>query len=133
MGRRHYHRSRPAHYFWRGIAESEWVCGPQLSYRKGDKTQYFNVQVNEGGFDAHRLPGGDLLIKVGPRVYGVNSSAQCGACPRTELRILRLTLDVKVHEVLQLGGVVDTGMEASQDFAVSADCIASGRVRPSRV
>jgi len=28
---------------------------------------------------------------------------------------------MKVHQVLQLGGVVDTGMEASQDFTVSPD------------
>ncbi|HTT18502.1 MAG TPA: hypothetical protein VMG82_06135 [Candidatus Sulfotelmatobacter sp.] len=113
--------ARPEHSFWHGITEGEWVCGPHLSYRKGDQTQYFNAQVNEDGFDAHRLPGGDLLIKVGPRTYGENSSGQCGACPRTELRIFRLTPNMKVHEILQLGGVVDTGVEASQDFTVSND------------
>jgi hypothetical protein len=113
--------ARPAHYFWHGISSSEWVCGPHLSYRKGEETQNFDMHVDEHGFDAHRLPGGDLLIKVGPRAYGVNSSAQCGACPRTELRILRLSADMKIHEVLQLGGVVDTGTGISQDFSVSPD------------
>ena len=113
--------AQPVHYFWHGIAESEWICGPHLSYRKGEKIQKFDVNVAEGGFDAHRLPGGDLLIKVGPRSYGINSYGQCGACPRTELRILRLSADMKIHEVLQLGGVIDTGTGVSQDFTVSAD------------
>jgi hypothetical protein len=113
--------AHPARYFWHGIAENEWVCGPHLSYRKGDRTHYFNAHVDESGFDAHRLPDGDLLIKVGPRAYGVNSSGQCGACPRTELRILRLSADMKIHEVLQLGGVIDTGTGVSQDFTVSPD------------
>lgn len=111
----------PMHYFWHAIAPNEWVCGPHLSYRKGDQMQKFDVHVDEPGFDAHRLPNGDLLIKVGPRSYGVNSSAQCGACPRTEVRILRLTPDMKVREVLALGGVIDTDEQASQDFTISSD------------
>ena len=113
--------ARPMHYFSHVIAENEWICGPHLSYRKGEKVQNFEVHVDEGGFDAHRLPGGDLLIKVGPRAYSVNSSAQCGACPRTELQILRLSADMKIHEMLQLGGVIDTGTGVSQDFTVSPD------------
>lgn len=113
--------ARGVHYFWHGIAESEWICGPHLSYRKGEKVQNFNVHVDEAGFDAHRLPEGDLLIKVGPRAYGENSSAQCGGCPRTEVRILRLSVDMKIYEVLELGGVIDTDTGASQDFTVSPD------------
>jgi hypothetical protein len=113
--------AHPVHYFWHAIAESEWVCGPHLSYRKGEKIQAFDVHADSDGFDARRLPGGDLLIKVGPRSYGEDSSGQCGACPRTELRILRLSADMKIREVLELGGVVDTGMEASQDFTISPD------------
>jgi len=109
------------HYFWHAIAESEWICGPHLSYRKGGKSQSFDVDVAEDGFDAHRLPDGDLLIKVGPRVYGVNSNAQCGACPRTELRVFRLSADRKLSDALQLGDVVDNGTGASQDFTVSPD------------
>jgi hypothetical protein len=114
--------AHPVRYFWHGIAESEWVCGPTLSYRKGEKTQNFDLQVDQDGFDAHRLPGGDLLIKVGPRVYSsAFGSGQCGACPRTELRILRLSADMKIHQVLQLGGVIDSGTGVSQDFTVSPD------------
>jgi hypothetical protein len=68
-----------------------------------------------------------LLIKVGPRAYGVNSSGQCGACPRTELRILRLSADMKIHEVLQLGGIIDTGTGVSQDFTVAPDWLQVGQ------
>jgi hypothetical protein len=114
--------ARPVHFFWHGIAENEWVCGPHLSYRKGDKLQTFDVDVDEHGFDVRHLPGGDLLIKVGPRVYDSEfGSGQCGACPRTELRILRLGADAKAQEMLHLGGIVDNGSGASQDFSLSRD------------
>jgi hypothetical protein len=113
--------AHPTHYFWHGVSENEWVCGPHLSYRKGGEIARFDQHVDAGGFDTRRLPQGELLIKVGPRSYGVESSGQCGACPRTELRILRLNKDLKIREVLSLSGVVDTGIGASQDFTVSSD------------
>jgi len=114
--------AHPVHFFWHGIAESEWICGPHLAYRRHDNAVTFDVGVDEEGFDAHRLPGGDLLIKVGPRVYGSEfGSGQCGACPRTELRILRLGADSKAREMLALGGIIDTGAEKSQDFTLSPD------------
>jgi len=114
--------ARPIQYFWHGVAESEWLCGPQLSYRKGEQRQHFDVDVDQEGFDAHRLPSGELLIKVGPRVYNsAFGSGTCGACPRTELRILRLGTDMKIREVLRLGSIVDDGTGAAQDFAVSPD------------
>jgi hypothetical protein len=111
----------PVHYFWHEIANSEWVCGPHLSYRKGERAQLFDVDLDQDGFDAHRLPGGDLLIKVGPRVYLSESNGQCGACPRTELRIFRLRADGKISDALRLDDIVDNGMGASQDFTVSPD------------
>jgi len=114
--------ARPVHFFWHGIAESEWVCGPHLSYRKGGESHSFDAAVDEDGFDARHLPGGDLLIKVGPRVYGSEfGSGQCGACPRTELNILRVGADLKLQGMIQLGGIVDTGTGASQDFSLSRD------------
>jgi hypothetical protein len=114
--------ARPVHFFWHGIAENEWVCGPHLSYRNGEKLQTFDADVDEDGFDARHLAGGDLLIKVGPRVYGSEfGSGTCGACPRTELRILRLGADAKAQEMLHLGGIVDNGSGASQDFSLSRD------------
>jgi hypothetical protein len=113
---------RPIHYFWRGISTGEWVCGPYLSYRRGENSMGFDVDVDQDGFDAHRLPGGDLLIKTGPRVYGSEfGSGTCGACPRTDLRIFRLGADLKPLEMLRLGGVVDNDSGASQDFALSRD------------
>ena len=38
--------SSPLFLAWN--SDSEWVCGPHLSYRKGEKTQNFDVQVDEG-------------------------------------------------------------------------------------
>jgi len=114
--------AKPVHYFWHGISENEWICGPLLTYRRGDATQSFDLDADPDGFDAHHLDGGDLLIKIGPRVYGsAFGSGQCGACPRTDLRIFRLGADLQLKEMLRLGDVVDNGTGASQDFSLSRD------------
>lgn len=76
------------------------------------------------GLATHRLPNGDLLVKVGPLVYYSEfGSGQCGTCSRTELQIYRLTPDNKIHEVLKLGDVVAGPGESpqDQDFTVSPD------------
>lgn len=113
---------RPVHYFWHWIGGNEYICGPYLTYRRGDKLLNFDAEVDEDGFDAKRLPGGDLLIKVGPRVYGSEfGSGQCGACPRTDLRIFRVGADLRLAEMLNLGGIIDNGAGASQDFSISRD------------
>ena len=114
--------AQPVHFFWHAIGTGEWVCGPYLTYRRSERSLKFAVNVDENGFDARRLPGGDLLIKVGPRAYGSEfGSGQCGACPRAELRIFRLGADLRAREMLRLGDIVDTGSGVSQDFAVSRD------------
>ena len=114
--------ARPIHYFWHPVGGSEYVCGPYLTYRRGDTKLTFDIGIDEDGLDAHRLPGGDLLIKVGPRVYGSEfGSGQCGACPRTDLRIYRIGADLKPQQMLALGTVVDTGTGSSQDFSLSRD------------
>jgi len=114
--------ARRIQYFWQGIGGGEYICGPDLSYRRGETKLNLNVNVDEDGFDARRLPGGDLLIKVGPRVYGSEfGSGQCGACPRTDLRIFRLGADRQLQPMLQLGDIVDNGSGASQDFSLSRD------------
>jgi hypothetical protein len=114
--------ARPVHFFWHAIGGSEYICGPYLKYRNGETSLSFNVDIDEEGLDAHRLPGGDLLIKVGPRVYGSEfGSGTCGACPRTELRVFRLGANLRPVEMIRLGGIVDNGTGASQDFALSRD------------
>lgn len=114
--------ARPVHFFWHGVGENEWVCGPHLTYRGKDQSHAFDAEVDEDGFDAHRLRSGDLLVKVGPRVYySAFGSGACGACPRTEVRILRLRPDMRTSEALRLGVTVDTGTEAAQDFSMSPD------------
>lgn len=114
--------AKAVQYFWHGVSENEWICGPQLTYRRGDTKQSFDVETDPDGFDARHLDGGDLLIKVGPRVYGSSfGSGTCGACPRTDLRIFRLGANLQLREMLSLGGIVDNGTGASQDFALSRD------------
>ena len=114
--------ARPVHFFWHGIGTGEWVCGPYLSYRNSERSLGFDINVDQDGFDARRLPGGDLLIKVGPRVYYSEfGSGTCGACPRTELRIVRLGADLRPLQMIRLGGIVDNGSGVSQDYGLSRD------------
>jgi hypothetical protein len=111
---------RRIHNFWHAIDTGEWVCGPQLAYRKGETTKQLGETVGEEGFDAKRMSDGTLLIKSGPRSYGINSMGQCGACPRVDMRIFAVNKDLKLSEALDLSGIIDTDGR-SEDFALSDD------------
>jgi|GEM_PF-1896196 len=108
------------HNFWHAIDTGEWVCGPQLAYRKGETTKQLGETVGEEGFDAKRMSDGTLLIKSGPRSYGINSMGQCGACPRVDMRIFAVNKDLKLSKALDLSGIIDTDGR-SEDFALSDD------------
>ncbi len=112
---------RLTHYFWNRVGPEEWVCGPPLSHQIHGESESFPYVVSRDGFEAKRLPDGDLLIKNGPRVYNWASNAQCGACPRTELAIYDLGKDRKIFEALRLDGIVDGTQFISQDFTLSPD------------
>jgi hypothetical protein len=113
---------RETHYFWQGGGPGEWVCGPHLTYKKGNSSTSYPYNISQEGFEIKRLPGGELLLKTGPRVwYSEFGSGQCGACPRTDLRIFGLTGDMKIREALKLGDTIDGPRLFSQDFTVSAD------------
>lgn len=114
---------RTEHNFWKELTNDEWVCGPQLTYNKGAKSESTPITVGEEGFDAKRLASGELLVKAGPRVwYSEFGSGQCGACPRTDLRIFELGTDMKFYQVLDLGETIGgaPGL-SSEDFTVSPD------------
>jgi hypothetical protein len=115
---------RPLHYFWHNVSPGEWVCGPQLTYKNGKQLETFEETVAEEGFDTRRAQNGDLLVKVGPRVYYSEfGSGQCGACPRTDIRIFGLTRDMKIYQALELGDFMGAGPDSpqSQDFEITAD------------
>lgn len=111
---------RRIHNFWHGIDTGEWVCGPDLTYRKGETTKRLGETVGEEGFDAKRISDGTLLIKSGPRSYGINSMGQCGACPRVDMRIFSVDKDFKLSEALNLSGIIDTNGQ-SEDFSLTGD------------
>lgn len=112
---------RRIHNFWHAISTGEWVCGPELAYRKGETLKQLGEVVGEEGFDAKRLPEDTLLIKSGPRVYGSEfGSGQCGACPRVEMRIFAVNQDFKLYKALDLGGIIDTNGQ-SEDFSLTND------------
>jgi hypothetical protein len=113
---------RPIHYFWKSAQEDEWVCGPHLTYKKGGQSESMPDAISENGFETNRLPDGELLIKTGPRVwYSEFGSGQCGACPRTDLRVFELGKDMKLYPILSLGDVMNSPRLLSQDFTLSTD------------
>lgn len=114
---------RPTHYFWKDAGPGGWVCGPHLTYRKGDQTASLPSTISTDGFDTKRLADGTLLVKTGPRVwYSEFGSGQCGACPRTDLRIFELGAGARFYQILGLGDVVGGPPTLfSQDFTVSPD------------
>jgi len=115
-------KARLTHYFWQETGPGEWVCGPQLTYKKGGKSASSPHTISSDGFETKRLPDGELFLKTGPRVwYSEFGSGQCGACPRTDLQIFGLGKDMKIREALRLGDVVDGPNLFSQDFTISPD------------
>jgi hypothetical protein len=113
---------RQIHNFWHAISTGEWVCGPDLAYRKDATFKQLGTTVGEEGFDAKRMPDGMLLIKSGPRVYGSEfGSGQCGACPRVDMRIFAVDKDLRLFEALDLGGIIDNGTGQSEDFSLTDD------------
>ncbi len=115
---------RLTHYFWNRVAPKEWVCGSPLIYLSHGHSEEFPYTVSKDGFGKKRLPGGDVLIKTGPREYTWGGQGYCGACPYTELAIFDLTKDGKIFRALALGARIDGGCPGcltSQDFTLSPD------------
>jgi len=114
---------RPIQFFWHQIGTTEWVCGPQLTYRSGMMIREYPEKVSKDGFDARRSPDGSLLIKEGPLVWiSEFGSGQCGACPWTELRILAIDSNENLVTLLNLGSRIGGPPEPSSgDFSVSRD------------
>ena len=116
------------HHFYRyfplgpGKDNSVWVCGPNLAFAKGDNIKSFPEVISEEGLDYKPMPGGRLLIKVGPKVgtRGYNHG-ECGDAPVTDVRIFDLDKDLDLHTAIALGGVICSGPPFSQDFTISSD------------
>jgi len=111
--------ARTIHHFWQKLGPDEWICGPDLAYRKALSAKRYEERVDEQGLAGKRLQDGTLLIKSGPLVYYSEfGSGQCGACPRYDLHILALDKNLKAKQVLSLGGVFQ-GDDDAADFALS--------------
>jgi hypothetical protein len=124
----------PFHYFWRSLGTSEWVCGPDLAYRKGNTIRSFSMSVAEVfgpgqadknvaevGFEVKRRLNGQILIKVGPRLSGTGGMGQCGGCPWSDLSILGIDGDSNLITLLSLRKQIDGDSISSQDFSISPD------------
>jgi hypothetical protein len=112
---------RPIHRYWRNVGPGEWICGPELAYRKGAVSKQFAETIDEVGLDTKRLADGTLLIKSGPMVYYSEfGSGQCGACPRANMSIYALDKNLNLTAAFEFDAVVDDG-EESLDFSISAD------------
>lgn len=119
------------HYFWRALGPDEWVCGPDLAYRKGETVRDLgfstalvsgNDDLADTGFDAKKAPNGTLLIKVGPRVWVGGGLGQCGACPVVDFRMLGVDPNLNLITLLQLGDRIgDPNSPVNEEFSLSPD------------
>jgi len=113
---------RPSHHFWQNVSPGEWICGPELAYRKGENFHLYPENVREEGFAAKRVSDDLLLIKSGPDAYGSEfGSGTCGACPRIDMRVFALDRNLHLSKALDLSTLLDNGDGKSIDFSVAAD------------
>jgi hypothetical protein len=109
-------------FFFKGIDQGEWICGPKLTYKKDDAVHTFDAFVDHEGFNLKKLDNGSMLVKVGPRTYySTFGSGACGACPRTDLRIFSIDKNWNLKKAIGLGGVIGSPTLESQDITVSTD------------
>jgi hypothetical protein len=110
---------RPVEHFWHSVSPGEWICGPELAYKKGTTRKRFPQMIDQESLDTKRLSDGTLLIKSGPSVYYSEfGSGQCGACPRLDVSFLALDKDLNLTEAFALDEVVGGG---SMDLSISDD------------
>jgi len=124
-------KTRSTHFFAREVGEHEYVCGPILRHKQGDKVKDLEIAENEHtfqvvieeekGFDARKLSDGALLVKDGPREeWSKYGSGQCGACPRAFARFYTVTPADQIKRVFDVFDVI--GNEISDmDIQVSPD------------
>jgi len=113
---------RPSHHFWQNVSPGEWICGPELAYRKGENFHLYPENVRDEGFAAKRVSDDLLLIKSGPDAYGSEfGSGTCGACPRIDMRVFALDRNLHLSKALDLSTLLDNGDGKSIDFSVAAD------------
>jgi hypothetical protein len=118
-------------FFWKNVAPGEYLCGPPLRYYKGgagtDLKSGFNghkrqsaLYIDKDDFDVHRLPGGPLLIRNGPRTTILTrfGTGTCGACPVGELAVYSLDQNLKLSELLNLSDVVGNELD-DMDIQIS--------------
>jgi hypothetical protein len=124
-------KTRPTHFFWKRLGLHEYVCGPILRHKEGDREKDLELDVHgqtsqvvieeEKGFDARKLPDGTLLVKDGPReAWSKYGSGACGACPRAFAQFYAITPDLNIKRVFDVFDVI--GNEISDmDIQVSPD------------
>jgi hypothetical protein len=122
----------PLEHTSQALGPGEWICGPELAYRKDGVTRRFGLTVGPGdGFQAGRwpavmpvfkLPDGTRLLRDGPGwTTREQSYTECAACPWARLSILALSPAGTIQEALLLRVRTDVGMGEDYDVEISAD------------
>lgn len=122
--------TRTTHFFWKQIAKDEYVCGPILRHKKGERAKDLEVTEHqhtwqaliegEQGFAVRKLADGYLLIKDGPReTWSKYGSGQCGACPRAEMAMYSLSPALTLERIFEQYDVIDSIED--MDIQLSSD------------
>jgi hypothetical protein len=108
-------------HFWKELAGGGYVCGPELSYRKGDTKWERGEEVSETGFDTKVLPDGWTLVKSGPEAAHTRfGSGECGACPIARLQIWSIDPQGEPRRILNIDQMVHLPLTA-EDLSLSED------------
>ncbi|MBL8233945.1 MAG: hypothetical protein JNL98_35950 [Bryobacterales bacterium] len=113
---------RTTRFFERRVAEGEYVCGPELAWRDGEKFSSYSVLLEPERFDARKQSDGSVIVKAGPVVtYSEFGSGMCGACPRVRVDLVRLVPNRPIEELWKVYEVVDNGRLEDIDVHIAAD------------
>jgi hypothetical protein len=112
-------------HFWKTLPNGASVCGPGLTYRKGDTVESSTFSVAKQYFDTKALPDGWTLVRTGPDMSTQSpfGSGQCGACPVLDFHIYAVSPMGEISPALDISDEY-SGMEDSADdgdLAIAAD------------
>ncbi len=117
------------------LASDEHLCGPVLSYRRGDSS-VITKQVVRGVLEYRRLPNGGLLVLDPPRVhsYKMDGNGMCGGVPGVQYEIYHVsprqairTVKSRLQRMFCDGPATDLD-EMEVEFSTSFDRVFEYRV-----
>ena len=113
----------PFEGFWKEMPHGATVCGPFLTYRKGDVRTATDFLIDPQHFNIKQLPDGWDLVSTGPTASQGQSMSQCGGATSADFHIYSISPAGEIKPALDVSqqlGCSDSEPE-DVDFTVSPD------------